>query len=224
MKTRVFVIHYPPLSERKTSLMKQLDKRGITAEWIEHWNKGDDFVNRVKQYTNTKLPDGHLSCYLKRLYVYDKMVNENISHAIILEDDVIIDDEFDNLTIESGRHYMRLGLGLAVRHPIYWNSSEKIKMSGCDVYDIRNPGGGEATWVSNLFAQRALRKVCLNYAHDIGEFALLNYNMQGIPVCTQFGFESSMDETGDETTDWRDEILKYSTYPKYDWNHLKQLI
>lgn len=224
MKTPVFVIHYPPLTERKTNIMKQLDKRGINAEWVEHWNKGDEFVNRVKQYTNTKLPDGHLSCYLKRLYVYDKMVNEDISHAIILEDDVIIDDEFDNLTIKPGTNYMRLGLGLAVRNPHYWNSSEKIKMSGCDVYKILNPGGGEATWVTSFFAYSALRKICFNYSHDIGEFALLKFNMKGIPVCTQFGFKSSMDETDENIIDWKNELLQYSTYPKYDWNNIRKLI
>jgi glycosyl transferase family 25 len=87
---RTFVIHYPKLVDRKQALLKQLEDLNIEAEWVEHWNKDDPFVSHVKELTKSPLPLGHLSAFLKRLWVYKKMVDENIQEAIIFEDDVVI--------------------------------------------------------------------------------------------------------------------------------------
>lgn len=216
MKT--FVIHYPKLVERKARLVREFERLGMEVEWVEHWNKEDPFIQRIKEATKSPLGLGHLSAFVKRLWCYQKMVDEDIDKAFIFEDDVVFSPEFETLKIPKGFDYLRLGIGI----------SENVKFDNQNVYVINNPGGGEASWVSKRFASFFLDNLKFNYSHDLIEAASLGYtgdhtNLRGIPVCSQYGFESSCEGSDGNDRDWIIFYKMYDQLEKYKWSDLKKL-
>ena len=142
---RVFVIHYPPLVERRHQLLAQFEEFGIDSEWVENFNQEDPFVIWLKKITNTPLPLGHLSAFVKRLFVYKKMIDEDIKEAIIFEDDTVLHPEFNEFKVGPDfLNYLRLGVGIHIG---------KFEYSSSKLHRLFNPGGGEAVWVRQEFAR-----------------------------------------------------------------------
>lgn len=220
---RTFVIHYPKLVERKERLVKEFERLGMEVEWVEHWNKEDPFIQRIKDVTESPLGLGHLSAFVKRLWCYQKMVDENIEEAFIFEDDVVFSPESETLRIPEGFDYLRLGIGISSDQPFCHN-----------VFVPTNPGGGEASWMSRRFASLFLDNVNFTYSHDIVEGAFLGMtrtiehgyssNIRCIPVCSQYGYESSC-EAIEDSREWINFYRNYHhhSYKKYKWSDLKQL-
>lgn len=217
---RTFVIHYPKLVDRKQALLKQLENLNIEAEWVEHWNKDDPFVSRVKELTKSPLPLGHLSAFLKRLWVYKKMVDENIQEAIIFEDDVIIHPEFKEFTTgPSHLNYLRLGIGVQINVKELEHSTKKL-------YRIQNPGGGEAVWATIDFARDFINNLNFDFTHDIVEYGALGTVMFGYPLCHQTSLldgNTSSCETY-ETKSWVGFVKSYEYLPKWSLDQLLKLL
>lgn len=218
---RYFVLHYPPLVTRKQHLLAQFEKFGIEAEWVEHWNKEDPFVQHVKTLTESPIPLGHLSAYLKWCYILDKMVKENIPNAIVFEDDVELHEEFKNLVIPHGCMYMRLGIGLACDCPHYWGSHTPIEMSGTNVHRVYNPGGVEAVWITQQYAKLALDNLNFDFTHDIADYGVLRGNMFGIPVATQSSLTSPTTTSLEPYSgDWLSYVKNYYSLKRWSFKNL----
>jgi GR25 family glycosyltransferase involved in LPS biosynthesis len=97
---KIFVLHYSKLTDRKQNILTQFEKHNITDyEFIELFDK-----DALSQYTY--LFDHHyrmnmLSLFLKHLWVYKEIENK-YDYALILEDDVILSDNF----VETLNKYM----------------------------------------------------------------------------------------------------------------------
>lgn len=216
----VFVVHYPKLVDRKQALIKQFQEFGIEAEWVEHWNKDDPFVNKVKNYTKSPLPLGHLSAFLKRLWIYQKMIDNNIQEAIIFEDDVVIHPEFKEFrTGPPHLNYLRLGIGIQI-------NVKELEYSSKTLYKIQNPGGGEAAWVTIDFARKFLEDLNFDFTHDIVEYASLGCDLYGYPLCHQTSItennESSC-ETFGQTKRWIAFSNYYEYWPKFSFKMICDL-
>ncbi len=211
MKT--FVIHYPKLVDRKARLVKEFERLGMEVEWVEHWNKEDPFIQRIKEATKSPLGLSHLSAFVKRIWCYQKMIDENIKEAFIFEDDVVFSPEFETLEIPEGREYLRIGIGISTGTPF---TNKKI-------FKILNPGGGEADWITQTFAAQFLENLNFDYSSDIVEGAFMFPNLYGIPVCCQYGFESSCEPVDGNDRNWIHFVENYGLYEKYKWSELKQL-
>jgi GR25 family glycosyltransferase involved in LPS biosynthesis len=99
---KIFVAHYSPLKERKEHLLQQFEKQNIQDfEFIEKYNREDldfctiDFVGQTSLHDlfDPKLKLSKLSLVLKHFYIY-KEIAEKYDEALILEDDVILQDGF----------------------------------------------------------------------------------------------------------------------------------
>jgi len=101
MNIKVFVTHYSKLIDRKKHIDEQLKKHSIDAEFILDYDKEiisgtndsieSSTVDSIKRKFN--LSDSKISLFLKHIICYKKIV-ENYDYALILEDDVILDDNF----------------------------------------------------------------------------------------------------------------------------------
>ena len=214
---RVFVIHYPPLAQRKRHLLAQFQEFGIDAEWVENFNQDDPFVIWLKKITNTKLPISHLSAFVKRLFVYKKMVDENINEAIIFEDDVVLHPKFKEFSDPVCFNYLRLGVGI--------NEGE-IEYSSSTCHKISNPGGGEAVWVTREFARGFLDDLNFEYSHDIVEFAHLKSTIWLLPICWQTSLRESGASSSCETYDSQKWVVYSSVYkylPKWKFEDLLKM-
>ena len=92
-KIKVFVIHYTKLTNRKSHIIRQFNTHNITDyEFIEKYDK-EDLRDCDKVLFNTDFKESMMSFINKTFYVYN-LISENYESALILEDDVILSNNF----------------------------------------------------------------------------------------------------------------------------------
>jgi len=115
MLDRIIIINLKRRADRKQAILKQLDsnctipisffnaidglkiddeylkKQGIST--FKKWKteKSHSFLNKEQQerYYNRDINTGEIACTLSHHYVWKKIVEENIKHTLILEDDAV---------------------------------------------------------------------------------------------------------------------------------------
>jgi len=93
---KIFVIHYSKLVDRKKYIIEQFKKQNITDyEFIEKYNK-EDLCEQDKLLFDNCLTESIISLINKHFYVY-KLIVEKYDNALIFEDDVILNDNFNEI-------------------------------------------------------------------------------------------------------------------------------
>lgn len=112
---KVYVLHYTKLKERKLFLDKTFDQIGIDVEYITDYDQEvltDEMINEVYDrskgsydskihpaYGNRSTPHrilniAEISCTFKHRLAINKIASECENYGLILEDDVILCDDF----------------------------------------------------------------------------------------------------------------------------------
>lgn len=96
----VFVINLPKDTDRRTFMEGQLKRLHVDYEIIEaRYGKDTDVIAEcdddlaIKEHGKV-LSSGEKGCAYSHRFIYEKMVRENITNAIILEDDVVLPNNF----------------------------------------------------------------------------------------------------------------------------------
>lgn len=98
-KYHVLVIHVAKFKERGESIEKQMRKIGLDFRYILEGDVEDIDYKVLARY----FKDGHdrifracpmTSCTLKHFYAYEYILNHNLSGALVLEDDAILEKDF----------------------------------------------------------------------------------------------------------------------------------
>jgi len=217
MVMKHYVIHHPKLIERREFLESQLVRFSITdVQWVTHFNADDPFIHWVKQFTDSPLALGHVSCNIKHFWCLADMVKNKIKEAIILEDDVVFHNNFDKIVI-SEDYFLRLGIGVNFH----------IK-PGCHPVPYNNGGGTEAQYVTLSFANEMLKDLSFIHSIDTVYFAHLIHRrvpLMCIPICHQTSIlvtNSSVTGGGDNLPNWVDVIKNWKNYKKFSWEQLLQ--
>jgi len=213
---KFFVIHHPKLTERKEHVLKRLEDFQVTdVEWVEHLNADSDFIKWIKNWTNSPLAHGHISCTIKYFWVFDQMVKRDIHEAIIIEDDVVFHDSFKDFVPHKDLKFIKLGIG--VNWPLAPSAKPTI---------VGNYGGTEAQYVTIDFANEMLRNFTLDQTIDIVFWAHLyntRYPLWCVPVCHQTSLLEENGITGgssDKVMSWRDFIVLWPQIPKTTWQKI----
>lgn len=101
---RIFVINVPAQKERREFMEKQLQHLGLEYEFIEAVSgevpqverRGYEPERAIEENGERLLP-GEIGCALSHLGLYERMVEEEIVEAVILEDDVLLPDNFQKM-------------------------------------------------------------------------------------------------------------------------------
>lgn len=93
MKT--FIINLKSDVDKKKTVLSQCTSNGIACEIIEAV-AGKELPYEIIytssfDYPNSNLTQGVIGCTLSHLYIYSRIVSENLPYALILEDDIIIE-------------------------------------------------------------------------------------------------------------------------------------
>jgi glycosyl transferase, family 25 len=94
---KIYVLHYSKLTDRKSHILSQFKKHGIQEfEIIERFDKDEITDEQCTLFDPNYVTNkrAQLSLHLKHLYVYERIITEDIEEALILEDDVILSDNF----------------------------------------------------------------------------------------------------------------------------------
>ena len=91
----ILICHYAKLIERKKHLLSQFENNNITNyEFIEHYDR-DNISNDDRCIFNEKVNDALAAVHLTHIHAY-KEIEHKYEHALILEDDIILTDNFVN--------------------------------------------------------------------------------------------------------------------------------
>ena len=127
-----YVINMTKDKDRRDIMTQRLEAAGVPYEFFEAVNgyKLDpdnmDFYDRKRRcrYFGRDLLPGELGCLLSHYNVFKKMDEENIEHAVILEDDVIFENDFPQV--------LQALLNTAVKWDVIrFLGSKKIYKRGC---------------------------------------------------------------------------------------------
>lgn len=97
---KIFVINLERSFERKLALQRRFNELGLTAEFIKAVDGNVLTQEDIKAKTcplNYAFLPGEIGCALSHQLVYKKMLDEGISDALILEDDVLLPDTLPEL-------------------------------------------------------------------------------------------------------------------------------
>lgn len=103
MIPKIFIIHYKPLIQRKQYLLNEFQKYNFkNFEFIESFQRETVDMNELNSFfTNPEKLNHTQKCITAaHIDVYKKIVENNIQNAIIIEDDVIFQNNFDNKLFE----------------------------------------------------------------------------------------------------------------------------
>ena len=90
---KIFVLHYSKLVDRKTHILSQFKKQNITDyEFIEKYDN-EDLEDSDMLLFDKCMSKSMMSLMNKHFYAY-KLISEKYEHALIFEDDVILNDNF----------------------------------------------------------------------------------------------------------------------------------
>jgi GR25 family glycosyltransferase involved in LPS biosynthesis len=106
---KTYILHFSPLVERKQRLVGVLRQEKINGYWIEkepttkeisllyseQENQWEAKINKMKIFSpKRKLNYAEISLNYKHIKAYEDIVKNNLDTALILEDDVILEDNF----------------------------------------------------------------------------------------------------------------------------------
>lgn len=91
---KIFVIHYKKLVDRKIHLLNQLKKYNITNYEFIEIDRDELTIEHMNQFEGTQRSNkAGMAISLSHYYAY-KEISEKYDNALILEDDVILSDNF----------------------------------------------------------------------------------------------------------------------------------
>jgi len=96
LENNIYILHYQPLVERKIFMNNQLSKQNINANYILEHDKEDmkEDEKIIFDYNN-KFSLSNSSLILKHIEAYKQIVINNQEFGLILEDDVILNNDFN---------------------------------------------------------------------------------------------------------------------------------
>lgn len=163
----VFVINLEKSGDRRAAMSARLDPLGIPYSFFKAVNGRELDVDHLPAYDRTRrrlffgkdLSAGEIGCLLSHRAVYQHMVDNNIGHAIVMEDDVFIESVFPQVIRE------------ILASPVPWDivrflAYDKVQKIGRDLYElplrpyrlarIPTASGGAYCYLLNLKAARRL--------------------------------------------------------------------
>ena len=206
---KYFVIHHPTFTERREALEKQLNERGIQAEWITVCSLEE--AQRIKDFTGSPLSLKFISMSMKHYAVFKKMVDEDIKYAIVFEDDTIFTEYFDTSKIPLQIPYVKLCKPVGDA-PCTTDGSAFI---------CSNNGCSDAYYLTKQFAELSLNNIQLRQPIDmeINNTLIKFYDAVEflcIPMCYQLG-PGPCELTDGET--WR-EYVSNKTHKTFEYDEL----
>ena len=93
MNLITYVIHYTPLKERKQFLLNEFNKHSLIYHFIEDYDR-ENLSDEDLKIFDTKFHKSQCGITLSHINAYRNIMNNEYKYSLILEDDVILDDNF----------------------------------------------------------------------------------------------------------------------------------
>lgn len=171
----IFVITLPEAKQRQNMLRERLDGFGLSFNFFDAVDgRYFDVLNhplynsqkRLKSF-HQDLNGGELGCLLSHRSLYEKICNERIPKALILEDDVIFHDDFGRVLPLCAEYIPEYDLIRFLGGPKVARLKQKIRDNIDQTYTINrlysSPGGAHAYLISQKGARILLNHTRQNW-------------------------------------------------------------
>ncbi|WP_340610758.1 glycosyltransferase family 25 protein [Xenorhabdus bharatensis] len=235
---KIFVINLKSNSEHRLAIQQQADAFNLNIEFVDAVYgaqlSDNEIVQLVYDYPECKLTKGEIGCALSHLFIYEKIISENISHALILEDDAVLSNNIHRITsdIEKIDNIKKPNVYLLSKVEKYIEN-KKIKTRLFNVYKVYEASGTHGYLINKTAAKELLDKLKpIKYEADMwGIFIFRNFiNVYCIvphiiDTSDQNKFysliEKEMLSLREERQSYRHKLKKQE--PKYQFYRLKDL-
>ncbi|CDH34204.1 glycosyltransferase family 25 protein [Xenorhabdus bovienii] len=185
---KIFIVNLKKHTQRKEKMQSQANKLGLHIEFIEAVYGPEINDEKLEQivydYPNCKLTKGEIGCALSHLFIYEKILKENIPRALILEDDAIIltDKLFDILLeIENIDNEKKPNVFLMNKVESYVKNKKNKKTNSLNIYKAYEASGTHGYIINKTAAKKLLKELNpIKYEADMwgifrfGDFINLN--------------------------------------------------
>lgn len=166
----IFIVNLARDTQKRQFMQAQLDKLNLKAEFfpaIYGKDLSDEALNEcVHDYQNAYLTHGEIGCALSHIQIYEQIVAQNLSHALILEDDAILTDELPSVLTALEAHHTEAATAyqLGTLHRYIQPFSQPLNPS--HKIHIATSGYGTHGYVINLAAAKQLAKHLLPIRYE----------------------------------------------------------
>lgn len=172
-----YVIHYTPLRERKQFLLNEFNKHSLIYHFIEDYDRENLSDEDLKIFDTNKVKLSMCSNIIKHINAYKNIMNNEYNYSLILEDDVILDDEFGDKLNKGLKQlpddYDMLFIGNGCNLHIPLNQIKPFKFIYKKCREPSNWGGNGGTRCSDsyLVSKKGAKKL-INYISKLKEGAI----------------------------------------------------
>ena len=100
-KSKIFIVHYKKMVDRKSYLTKFFEDRGVDVEFLLGGQREDitpELLLKFYKYDSSvysrNLNPGEIGCAIGHYQGIQKVVDQDLPYAIFFEDDVVFDEDF----------------------------------------------------------------------------------------------------------------------------------
>lgn len=165
-----YVIHYTPLLERKQFLLKEFNKHSLIYHFIEDYDQEKLSDEDLKIFDTNKVKLSMCSNIIKHIDAYRNIMNNKYKYSLILEDDVILDDKFEDKLNKSLKqlpdNYDMLFIGNGCNFHIPLVEPLKFIYKKCREPTSWGGNGGTRCTDSYLVSKKGAKKL-INYISKI---------------------------------------------------------
>jgi len=191
----VFVINLEDKKDRWENVLSQipLSLKSKTSRFIALTDESPTFKSKKSRYCDLFCTKGMKGCGSSHLAIWQKMVDENIQTAMILEDDAVFKSDFENLLNQMWQYVpqdwemillgcvlkcdLRKNYGLIEKlHSLIFPLSQNQEVND-HVYRLRNFLGTHAYIITKQGAQKLLEGIKIKTGHidlDISNYLSTN--------------------------------------------------
>jgi GR25 family glycosyltransferase involved in LPS biosynthesis len=169
-----YVIHYTPLKERKQFLLNEFNKHSLKYHFMEGYDREKLSYENLKIFDTNKVKLSMCSNIIKHMRSYHKIMNNDYKYSLILEDDVILDDQFVN-KLEIGLKQLPddydmlfIGNGCNLHIPLIGRRESKVIYKKCREPTKWGGNGGTRCTDSYLVSKKCAKKL-INYISRLKE-------------------------------------------------------
>lgn len=156
---KVFVVNLDREPKKKAYITKECERFGLNYEIyraVDGHSLSEDFLKKnVLDYGNNFLTKGEIGCTLSHIRIYEKIIQEGLDYALILEDDAVLDDNINPLlaAFESQQNVIREGVYLLTGNFSYVENQCK-SIASFNFYPIKQAFGTTGYIVTRQAAKK----------------------------------------------------------------------
>lgn len=176
----VFVISLPTATQRREHINQEFAKKNLDFTFLDALTPepAGEFASQLGlRIDDTILTKGELACFMSHVYLWNKMIQENIPYMAIFEDDIYLGEnikEFlsDTLWLDSNWHLIKVEeftqkVALGPKLKVFNSNPDRA------IFELKSKNLGTAGYILSLSGAKKL----LDYIQSLDQLIALDHLM-----------------------------------------------